>query len=323
MSAGALQLVAGSASVRLAASMGESVGVEPVARELERFPDGEIHVRLHDELRDDDVYLVQSTGPPTQEHLTELFLLADAAHRAGAARITAVVPYLAYARQDRRTATGEPVGLRVVAELLRASHVDRLVVVDPHTPALESIVSVPVETTTAVPLLAAAVRERIDTRTGADPQAPDAVLVAPDLGAAKLVERYAAELGHEVAIVRKTRLSGDEVEAGAVVGDVAGRRPIIVDDMISTGGTLASAIEALAGAGATGPVLVAVSHGLMVGPAVSRLLEAGVDTLVTTDGLEVPETDLHVVTVGLGDRLGEVVDRLHHGRPLDELAAHR
>lgn len=323
MSAGAMQLVAGSASVRLAASMGESVGVEPVARELERFPDGEIHVRLHDELRDDDVYLVQSTGPPTQEHLTELFLLADAAHRAGAARITAVVPYLAYARQDRRTANGEPVGLRVVAELLRASHVDRLIVVDPHTPALESIVSVPVETTTAVPLLAAALREDTDARTGADASAAEAVLVAPDLGAAKLVERYAAELGHEVAIVRKTRLSGDEVEAGAVVGDVAGRRPIIVDDMISTGGTLASAVEALTDAGATGPVTVAASHGLMVGPAVARLLDAGVDTLVTTDALEIPESDLHVVIVGLGDRLGEVVHRLHHGQPLDELAAHR
>lgn len=123
-------------------------------RQLERFPDGEIHVRLERELRDADTYVVQSTGPPSQEHLTELLLLADAVYRAGAARVTAVIPYLADARQNRRTATGEPVGLRVVADVLRASHVDRLVVVDPHTSALESGVGVPVETTTAVPLLA-------------------------------------------------------------------------------------------------------------------------------------------------------------------------
>ena len=320
MSAGALRVVGGSASAGLAGSMAEALGLECVARELERFPDGEIHVRLHDEMRDDDVYLVQSSGPPTQEHLMELFLLADAAHRAGARRITAVVPYLAYARQDRRTATGQPVGLRVVADLLRASHVDRLVVVDPHTPALESIVSVPVETTTAVPLLADALRAEVDI----DPRSgPDSVLVAPDLGAAKLVDRYAAELGYDVAIVRKTRLSGDEVATGAVVGEVAGRRPIIVDDMISTGGTLRSAVDALVAAGATGPVTVAASHGLMVGPAGDRLRAAAVATLVTTDSLEVPETDVHVVTVGLGDRLGAVIHRLHHGQPLDELAAHR
>lgn len=314
MTATTPQLIAGRASEQLAQSMAAALGTELVSRDLERFPDGEIHVRLHGELRDDDVYVVQSTGPPTQEHLVELFLLADAAHRAGASRITAVVPYLAYARQDRRTATGEPVGLRVMADLLRASHVNRLVVVDPHTPALESIVSVPVEATTAVPLLADALREHVDG---------DTVLVAPDLGAAKLVDQYAALLDLDVAIVRKKRLSGEQVASGAVVGEVAGRRPILVDDMISTGGTLASAVRAISEAGATGPVVVASTHGLLVGPAVDRLREVSVATLVTTDSLSVPENDLNVVTVSLAGRLSDVVDRLFHGRALDELAAHR
>jgi ribose-phosphate pyrophosphokinase len=308
-----MRLLAGNASEALATSMADLLDTSLLARELQRFPDGEVHVRLHEELRDADAYVVQSTGPPSQEHLLELFLLADAAHRAGAARITAVVPYLAYARQDRRTAVGDPVGLRVVADLLHASHVDRLVVVDPHTPALESIVSVPVETITAVPVLTEALRERVEV---------GAVLVAPDLGAAKLVDRYAALLGLEVAIVRKTRVSGDEVSAGAVVGDVEGRQPIIVDDMISTGGTITAAAHALRSAGAAGPIVVAATHGLLVGPAPDRLRELPLDVLITTDSLRMTATDLPLEIVGLADRLAEVVRRLHHGQPLDELAAH-
>lgn len=308
-----LRLVAGTASQRLAAAMASALDRDLVGRDVDRYPDGEIHVRLHDELRDADCYVVQSTGPPSQEHLTELLLLADAAYRSGAARITAVLPYFAYARQDRRTASGEPVGLRVVADVLRASHVDRLVVVDPHTPALESIVSIPVETTTAVPLLADALRAHVDT---------DTVLVAPDLGAAKLVDRYAALLDLPVAIVRKSRTSGDEVRAGAVVGEVGGRRPIIVDDMISTAGTIVSSVEALEAAGATPPFVVAATHSLLVGPALDRLHGSPVELIVTTDSVPVPDTGLRIVSVSLAGRLAEVVLRLHEGRPLGDLARH-
>lgn len=293
--------------------MAGELDTQPVDREIERFPDGEIHVRLRREGRDADTYIVQSTGPPSQEHLTELLLLADAAHRAGASRITAVMPYLAYARQDRRTATGEPVGLRVVADMLTASHVDRLVVVDPHTPALEPIFGVPVETTTAVPPLADALRDHIGD---------DAVLVAPDLGASKLVDRYAAELDLDVAIIRKSRVSGNEVTADAVIGDVEGRQPVIVDDMISTAGTIASAAEALSAAGAELPVVAATTHALLVGSAVERLTELDLDRLVTTDTVEAADTNLPVTRISLAGRLAEIVRRLHEGRPLDELAAH-
>ena len=309
-----MRLIPGSASCPLAGSMARELGIEPVGRDVERFPDGEVHVRLHDELRDDDVYLVQSTGPPSQEHLTELLLLADAAYRAGAARVTAVVPYLAYTRQDRRTRRGEPVGLRVVADLLRVSHVDRLVVVDPHTPALESIVSIPVEATSAVGILADVIRARTDD---------SAVLVAPDLGAAKLVDRYADELGLDVAIVRKTRVSGDRVRARSVVGEVAGRRPVIVDDMVSTAGTIESAVTTLREMGTLEPVIVATTHALLIGPAVERLRGAEIDVIVTTDSVTPPPNDLDIVSVSLGGQLAELVRRLHEGRPLDELAAHR
>lgn len=308
-----MRLLSGEASDELARRMAADLQTPMVERDIARFPDGEIHVRLHEELRDADTYVVQSTGPPTQEHLTELLLLADAAHRAGSQRVTAVVPYLAYARQDRRTATGEPVGLRVVAELLRASHVDRIVVVDPHTPALESVFGMPVEITTAVPILAEALRDHVTA---------DSVLVAPDLGAAKLVDRYAELLDLDVAIIRKTRVSGDEVTANAVVGDVHRRRPIIVDDMISTAGTLQTAVAALRDAGAVDGVVVAASHGVLVGAAVERLLAVPVELVITTDSLTRSASPLPLETVSLARRLSDVVLRLHHGRPLDELAAH-
>lgn len=309
-----LALIAGSASQQLAEEIAAGLDIELVGRDVERFPDGEIHVRLHQELRDADTYIVQSTGPPAQEHLTELLLLADAAHRAGAGRITAVVPYVSYARQDRRTALGEPVGLRVVADVLRASPIERLVVVDPHTPALESIMGLPVATTTAVPLLAEALPLHADT---------DAVLIAPDLGAAKLVDRYASALDLDVAIIRKTRVTGAEVTARSVVGEVEGRRPIIVDDMISTAGTIESAADALHTAGAVEPIVVAATHALLVGPAVERLERLPLEMVVTTDSVAVPQTHLPIESVSLAGRLGEVVGRLHEGRPLDGLSSHQ
>jgi ribose-phosphate pyrophosphokinase len=309
-----MRLIAGDAPEGLGEAVARELGVVPVERTIERFPDGELHVELHEELRDEDAYLVQSTGPPSHENLTELLLLADAAYRTGAARITAVVPYLAYARQDRRTAPGQPVGLRVVADLLRASHVDRLVVVDPHTQALESIVSMPVETTSAIPLLCSALQHEAIT---------DAVLVAPDLGAAKLVHRYASLLALDVAIVRKTRLSGRHVVSHEIIGEVAGRSPIVVDDMIATGGTIVSAIEALRLSGADGPVTIATSHALLVGRAVEALREVGVGTVFTTDSVTLDAPGLGLRVVALAPRLAEVVRRLSDGRSLDDLAAYR
>lgn len=151
-------------------------------------------------VRGHDVHIVQPLCPPVDAHLVETVMLADAAHRAGAARITAVLPYYGYARQDRRSAAGEPVAARVVADLLVAVHVDSVLVVDPHAPALEAMLSIPLEAVSAIPLLAAALR----------PELPeDAVVVAPDLGAVKRAERFAGLLGRPMAFVRKTRISGD------------------------------------------------------------------------------------------------------------------
>jgi ribose-phosphate pyrophosphokinase len=272
-----LRVVAGTANPPLAAAVAARLGVRPAARILERFPDGELQLRLGDDVRGDDVYVVQATAPAVGEHLLELLLLADACRRAGAARVTAVVPYFGYARQDRRAQAGEALGARLVAQLVEAGGIDRLVAVDLHTPSIEGCFAIPVEHRSASDLLAETVRPHVGR---------DAVIVAPDLGAVRLAERWATRLDRPLAIVHKTRLSGTDVRVRGLVGEVRNRRPIVVDDMISTAGTIAGAIGALAEAGAVPEVTVVASHALLVGPAAERLARLPIRRLVATDSVQ-------------------------------------
>jgi ribose-phosphate pyrophosphokinase len=307
-----LSLVAGSAHPAFGEALAESLGAPLAETELERFPDGESRVVVGSAVRGSDVYVIQPTGPPVDEHLVELLMLVDAAHRRGARRITAVIPYFAYARQDRRTKDGEPVGARVVADLLGAAPVDRVLVVDPHTAALEAMFSVPVDSITAVPVLAAALQPVVPA---------NAVVVAPDLGAVKLAERYAAVLDLPVVIVRKTRVSGTSVRAEEVVGDVDGRVPLIVDDMISTGGTISAAVRALLDHGCEPSVHVAATHGVLVERAVERLRELPLQRLLVTDSLPVP-VDLAVPyqVASIVDPVADAIRRLHDAA-LEHLAS--
>lgn len=306
-----LKVLAGTANAALAAGIAGALGGAPVERTLECFPDGELRIELREGLRGDDVYLVQSTGPPVGENIVELLLLADACRRGGAARTTAVIPYFGYARQDRRTRPGEPLGGRLMAELLRAAFLDRVIAVDLHTAALESGFAMPLEHLSAVPLLAAALRPGLATR---------AVVVSPDLGAVKLAERYAKLLARPVAIVHKERLSGTDVTARGIAGAVAGMEPVVVDDMLATGGTIEAAVVALLAAGAVPPVTLVVTHTLLVGPARERLGHLPVRRLFTTDSLPTPAADgLPIHVTGLATLLAESVRRLHTDAPLTDL----
>jgi len=307
-------LLAGSANVRLAETIAAKLGTSQGALNVDRFPDGELHVEIKQSVRGHDVYLIQPTSPPVERHLLELLLLADAAHRAGAARLTAVIPYLGYARQDRRASGREAVGARLVAELLAAGGlVQRVVVVDVHSPAVEGFFGIPLEHLSTVPLLVESVRNHVTENS---------VIVAPDLGAAKLAERYARPLGLPVAIVHKRRLSGSEVNVRSVTGDVRGHTPIIVDDMISTGGTVEAAIEVLLSGGCEPELTVVASHGLLVGPAVKRLKVGPLKRIVITDSVRTPEgLELPLEVVSLAPLLARAVDCLHNDRSLGDLLA--
>lgn len=307
-------LFTGSANPALAETVAAQLRVPLGRGAVERFPDGELHVEVHDSVRGQDLYLLQPTSPPVETHLLELLLLADACRRAGARRLTAIVPYLGYARQDRRATGREPVAARLVADLIAASGIGRLVAVDLHAAGLEGVFGIPLEHLSAVPLLAQAMRPCLPA---------DGVLVAPDLGAAKLADRYARLLQLPVAIVQKTRLSGEAVSVRAVTGDVQGRVPIVVDDMISTGGTATAAIAAVVAGGAQHAAIVVASHGLLLGPAVERMQAAPVRRLIVTDSVVPPaRIPLPLQVVTLAPRLAEAIRRLHDDQSLSDLLVH-
>jgi ribose-phosphate pyrophosphokinase len=305
---------AGSGNLPLARSIAELLGVSLAQRSITRFPDGELHVELEETVRDSNAYVVQPTGPPVDESLMELLFIGDACWRAGASQLTGVIPYFGYARQDRRAGGREAVGVRLVADLLATVGYHRIIAVDLHSTALEGVFGIPLEHLSAVGLLAAAVQGIL----------PDnGVIVAPDLGAVKLAERYARILRLPMAIVHKTRISGEAVQVRGVVGDVRGRSPIVVDDMISTGGTIEAALRAVVAGGSAARGIVIATHALLVGPAVERLSRCPIERLIVTDSIErSAQVPLPMQVVSLAPLLGEAISRLHAGESLADLIVH-
>jgi ribose-phosphate pyrophosphokinase len=311
-----LALLVGSAHPSLGEAIGERLQLSPLRRVISRFPDSELHIELQDSARGTDLFIVQPTSPPADPHLIELLLLADAARRAGAARVTAVIPYFGYARQDRRASGREPVGARVMADAItRAGRMDRVVAVDLHTGNLEGVFGVPLEHLSAVALLTEATRRFAR---------PDTVVVSPDLGAVRLAQRYADGLDLPVAIVHKVRTGGETVTVRGLTGQVRDRAAIIVDDMISTGHTIAAAVKTLRSAGAAGPMVAVATHGLFVGDAGSVLGRLGLQHILVTDTVPpAPTPGLAIEQVSVATLLTEAIRRLHQNESLGDLIAHR
>ncbi|MCC6332519.1 MAG: ribose-phosphate pyrophosphokinase [Myxococcales bacterium] len=272
-------LLAGTSHPALAADLSAELKRPLGACAVRRFPDGELDIEVAEDVRGAHVVLVQGLHHPTGEHLLELALLTDVVRREGAGSVTAVVPYLGYARQDRRESGKEPLGARVLAELMAASRLDRVVCLDLHSKAVEGCFERPVLHAAAVPALIEHLRTRVLS---------PAVVVSPDLGAVKRAEAFARPLGLGVAVVHKQRLSGQDVKVERIVGEVEGQHVVVVDDMISTGGTLAAAVQTVLAHGAKPPVTVVASHGLFVGPANERLAALPLARVVVTDSVPAP-----------------------------------
>ncbi len=275
---GPIKVIAGNAHPALADAIARELNLPAEAAEVGVFADGETRVRLAPEVRDATVFLVQPTCPPVNENLMVLALLADAARAAGAARVVAVVPYFGYARQDRRGGPGDPRSARVAAGLLGAVGVDDLVTIDLHTPALESAFPMPLTQLAAHAALVPVVQAR---------GVQDLVVVAPDAGAMKRAQAFAAAAGAGAAVVAKDRPRQDEAVCRHVLGEVRGRSCLIVDDMASTGRTLVSAAEVLRRAGVR-EVSAAFTHPVMAPGAAERLSAVGFSNVLTTDSIPIP-----------------------------------
>jgi ribose-phosphate pyrophosphokinase len=308
-------VILGTASEALARPLEAALDRPLTARIVERFPDGELHVEIRDPVRGRSVFLVQSTGAPVGESLMELLLLADACRRGGARRLFAVLPYVGFARQDRRGGEAEALGVRVFADALATAQLDRVIAVDLHAPGSEAAFATPVDQVSAIPLLAEALGDDLPARP---------VIVAPDLGAARMARAYGQRVGAPVAVVHKHRLSGAEVAVEQVIGEVAGRTPVVVDDILATGGTIAAALAAVRERGAQGAAVVAASHLIANAGAPARLARSSIGRIVTTDSLAPGETwPVPVHRVSLAPLLADVIGRVHHGATIDDLAVAR
>lgn len=304
-------IFAGTANPELAAAIAADLGMLLGACAIDRFPDGETSIQLQESVRRKEVFLVQSLSPPANEHFVELLALADACRRAAAARITAVVPYMGYARSDKRHGRREPIMGRMVADVLEAVGVHHVVTVDLHAPQIEGFFRIPVDSLTAVPHLSIYLREETS---------PGVVVVAPDAGAFRMATEYAHRLNGTVAVLHKRRKSGTGTQVTHLVGDVAGRACLIVDDMISTGGTLASAIEALLTAGARPELTIAATHGLLLAGARQKLIHEAVRKVVITDTIAGGPKDWpRLQSISIAPVIAGALKRLVEHRSLGDL----
>ena len=285
-------LLSGTSNPPLAAAVASDLG-QPLGQvEVSRFACGEVYVRLLDSVRGSDAFVIQSHSYPVDEMLMEELVMIDALKRASVGHVTAVIPYLGYSRQDQKSLEREPISARLVADMLTTAGADRVMVVDLHTGQIQGFFKIPVDHLTAVPALAAYVGRRYPG---------DLVVVAPDAGRGKMAQRYARQLNASLAFMEKAR----SVERHNVsrplglIGDVAGRRCVLIDDMIDTGGTIIDAANALCDAGAT-EIVAAATHGLLSGMALERLDASPLVEVVVTDTVRQPEklpSKLTVVSV--------------------------
>lgn len=309
---GPITLLAGNASRRLARRIAAALGIELTPAIVSRFADGEIRVQILENIRGTDVFIVQSTNPPA-EHLFELLLLVDAAKRASAARITAVIPYFGYARQDRKDQPRVPISAKLVANLLETAGIHRVLTLDLHTDQIQGFFDVPVDNLYATPVFKEYFRNL----------PPNTVVVAPDVGATRRARAIAKKLGNfPIALIDKRRPEPNAAEVMHVIGEVKGKEVLIVDDILDTGSTLVKAAQALREHGAV-RVRAAITHGLFSRDARTKVEQSALEEVVITDSIELPEEQYPANSVILSvDRLlAEAILRIHEARSISELFA--
>jgi ribose-phosphate pyrophosphokinase len=298
------RIFTGSANPALGEAIARFLGVPLGRAHLSRFSDGEIWFQIQDNVRGADVFVVQPTGPPVNENLMELLVMLDAFKRSSASRITAVMPYYGYARQDRKDKPRVPISAKLVADLLSAAGTDRILTMDLHASQIQGFFDVPVDHLFAAPVIIDYVARL---------ELPKLTLVSPDAGGVERARAYAKRLDASLAIVDKRRETPNVAEVHHVIGDVEGRTALIVDDIVDTGGTLAQVADAIKKAGAA-DVLASCSHGVLSGPALGRIEKSPLSKLIVTDSIPVSETKLRsgkIVVLSIAELMAKAIRNIH------------
>ncbi len=297
-----MKIFSGTSNLPLAKSIVASIGLELAQCTISTFPDGETFVKIEENVRGEDVYIVQSTSPPTNHHYMELFIMMDAVRRASAKRITAVLPFYGYARQDRKDQPRVPITAKLVANLLVAAGASRVLTMDLHAQQIQGFFDIPVDHLYAAPVMYEYLKKK---------QLPDLVVVSPDVGGLKMAHAYSQVLETGLAIVAKRRKSATDIEAMAVIGEIRGRNVLMVDDLTETAGTLVNAAVLLKKRGAK-KIIACVSHAILNDLGIERLRKSNIDELITTDTVLRPAIDgVKITTLSVAALLGEAIKRIN------------
>jgi ribose-phosphate pyrophosphokinase len=305
-----VKIFSGNSNLPLARAIAASIGIELGKCTVSSFPDGETFVKIDENVRGEDVFVVQSTSPPTNHHLMEMFIMIDALRRASASRITAVLPFYGYARQDRKDQPRVPITAKLVANLLVAAGVNRILTMDLHAQQIQGFFDIPVDHLYAAPVMYEYLKSK---------KLQDLVVVSPDVGGLKMAHAYSQVLDASLAIVAKRRKSATEVESVAVIGEIRGKNILMVDDLTETAGTLTNASALLRKRGAK-KIFACVSHALLNDLGVERLRKSKIDELITTDTVLRPAIDgVKITSLSVAGLLGEAIKRIHSNSSVTSL----
>jgi len=315
MSSRHLKIFCGNAVPELGKLVAQALNVSLGNCEIKRFSDGEIFVRIHENVRGADVFILQSTSSPANDHLMELLIMIDALKRASAGRITAVIPYYGYARQDRKDAPRTPITARLVADLIESAGADRVFSLDLHAAQIQGFFKIPVDHLFAAPVLLKSMKEIIRDRE-------DIVLVSPDAGSVERTRAYAKRLERGIAVADKRRSAPGHVAEVKIIGEVAGKEAIIIDDLVDTAGTMTEVAKVLMAKEGCSKVWAVATHPVLSGPAIQRLNDSPIESLFVTDTIPLGakgEQTSKIKQLSVAGLLADGIARIHNEDSVSEL----
>ena len=310
-----IKIFAANSTVRVSEQIAECLGLPLGKSEVSTFSDGEITVSLFESVRGSDCFIIQSTCAPVNNNIMEMLIMIDAMKRASAARITAVIPYFGYARQDRKAKARDPISAKLVADLITTAGADRVLTMDLHVPQIQGFFNIPVDHLLGAPVLSNYLKDRIGDNVD------EYVAVSPDLGSVTRARTFATRLGCPLAIVDKRRQKANVSEVMNIIGDVRGKKVILIDDMVDTAGTLCNSAQALIDKGGATEVIACATHGVLSGPAIERLQNSCIKESILLDTIPLPpEKAIPKITLlPVAPLFAEAIERIYEDKPVSTM----